>query len=96
LKSYSSKVSKSGEEFNDKFDLYNEWHIKCRCLRNDVIHGKRSKIGEQEAYEARESARNAFTFFGFSWFNSILIRDQYFDQSQNVYDIPIPTWFKRK
>jgi len=96
LKAYSSRVSKSGEEFNDKIDLYTEWNNKCRRLRNDVIHGKRNNIGEQEALDARESARNAFTFFGFSWFDSILIRDQFFDESQNRYDIPIPPWFKKK
>ncbi|MHB8091766.1 MAG: hypothetical protein ACYDH8_09260 [Syntrophales bacterium] len=96
LKTYSSRVSKSGTEFNDQCDLYTEWLAKCRHLRNDIIHGKRSGIGEEEAYQARESARSAFTFFGFSWFDFILIRDQYFDQSQNLYDIPIPSWLTKR
>jgi hypothetical protein len=96
LKTYSSRVSKSGREFNDESDLYTEWLTKCRHLRNDVIHGKRGGIGEEEAYQARESARNAFTYFDFSWFDFILISDQYFDQSQNLYDIPIPAWLTKR
>lgn len=96
LKTYSSRVSKSGREFNDESDLYTKWLTKCRQLRNDVVHGKRGGIGEEEAYQARESARKAFTYFGFSWFDFILIRDQYFDQSQNLYDIPIPAWLTNR
>ncbi|MBU0712053.1 hypothetical protein KKA87_09065 [bacterium] len=89
LISYSSKVSKSGEEFNDNNDKYNEWYSKCRSLRNDLIHGKKYNIGIEESWYAMQSVRSAFNFFGWNWFDLVVIGDKYFDKSKNKYHSPI-------
>lgn len=89
LQSYSLKVSKSGIEFNESSEKYNEWFSKCRTLRNDIIHGRKNNIGIEEAWYAMQTTRKAFEFFGWVWYDLIVISDKYFDRSKNVYHTPI-------
>jgi len=89
LASYSSLVSKSGSAFQSPDKEYERWYKDCRAVRNDIIHGRLNNIGNEKAGKALTASRRAFEFFGWIWYDLILVDQKYYDSSNNEYHIQL-------
>ena len=83
LKKYSELVSKSGNSFDSPEEKYDKWYQDCHLIRNNIVHGRLNDVKEEVAHKAMMATRQAFEFFGWIWYDIILVNQKYFDKSQN-------------
>lgn len=89
LASYSSLISKFGSAFKSPDKEYERWYSDCRLVRNEIIHGRISNIDNEKASKAMTAARRAFEYFGWIWYDLILVDQTFYDSSNNPYHIKL-------